>query len=428
MKAWINPKKPKLLILTSSFPSGPADETCGYIRDFARSLSLDFEVQVLAPPDRNANDWPADEFKLARSSSVLPGSFDMFQATRDFNGLAVNHIGAWVAFICSFGLYFIIAIRLAARSDAMCSHWLVPSGFAGALIAKLTGKPHVVVEHSGALHLLSRVRGGRLIARFVVSASERVITVSADLKRKFVALCPDEKEKVEVIPMGVRANEAGGGHSRGAVRSRIAHCLLPAGSDKATILFIGRLTEVKGVDVLVRAMLRIGSARLVVAGDGDQRRALEALARKLSIDAVFLGQVDASERDQLLAQSKVVVVPSRVLQSGRTEGTPVVCLEAMAAGRPVIAARVGGLAEIIVDGHNGLLFEADDELALAEKLNLLISDSGLGEELVANARLTAAQHSWPQVGSRFAEVIKASLNRNDRVLDDQEPGRSFAGC
>jgi colanic acid/amylovoran biosynthesis glycosyltransferase len=154
--------------------------------------------------------------------------------------------------------------------------------------------------------------------------------------------------------MGVRANEAGGGHSRGAVRSRIAHCLLPAGSDKATILFIDRLTEVKGVDVLVRAMLRIGSARLVVAGDGDQRRALEALARKLSIDAVFLGQVDASERDQLLAQSKVVVVPSRVLQSGRTEGTPVVCLEAMAAGRPVIAARVGGLAEIIVDGHNGL--------------------------------------------------------------------------
>jgi glycosyltransferase involved in cell wall biosynthesis len=117
-----------------------------------------------------------------------------------------------------------------------------------------------------------------------------------------------------------------------------------------------------------------------------------------------------------------------VLQSGRTEGTPVVCLEAMAAGRPVIAARVGGLAEIIVDGHNGLLFEADDELALAEKLNLLISNSGLRERLVTNARLTAAQHSWLQVGPRFAEIIKASLNKNDRVLDDQEPGRSFAGC
>lgn len=428
MKELINSAKPKLLVLTSSFPSGPADETCGYIRDFARSLSLEFEVQVLAPPDKNAIDWPADDFTLARSSSLLPSSIEIFHATRDFNGVAVNNIGAWVAFICSFVLFFIEAIRLAARSDVVCSHWLVPSGFAGALIARLTGKPHVVVEHSGALHFLSRVRGGRQLARFVVSASERVITVSEDLRRKFVALCPGEKEKLEVIPMGVRSNEAAGGHSQGVVRSRVAHCFSPAGSDRPTILFVGRLIEVKGVDVLVRAMLRVGSARLMIAGDGGQRTALEALARKLSIDAVFLGQVDASERDQLLAQSKVVAIPSRVLQSGRTEGTPVVCLEAMAAGRPVIAARVGGLAEIVVDGHNGLLFEADDELALAEKLNLLISDSGLREELATNARLTAAEHSWPRVGSRFAEIIKASLNKNDRVLDDQEPGRSFAGC
>jgi len=428
MKAFTNSAKPKLLILTSSFPSGPADETCGYIRDFARSLSLEFEVQVLAPPDTNAVDWPADDFTLARSSSLFSGPIDMFQATRDFNGLAVNNIGAWVAFICSFGLFFIKAIRLAARSDVVCSQWLVPSGLVGALIARLTGRPHVVVEHSGALHLLSRVRGGRQLARYVASASERVITVSEDLRRKFVALCPDQKDKVKVIRMGVQANEAGDGRSREVVRPQIAHCVSQAASDNPAILFIGRLTKVKGVDVLVRAMLRVGPARLVIAGDGDQRSALEALARKLSIDAVFLGQVDASERDQLLAQSKVVVVPSRVLQSGRPQLTPVVCLEAMAAGPPVIAARVGGLAEIIVDGHNGLLFEADDESELAEKLNLLLGDSGLREELGTNARLTAAEHSWLRVGSRFAEVIKASLNKNDRVLDDQEPGRSFAGC
>ena len=425
MKALTNSAKPKLLILTSSFPSGPADETCGYIRDFARSLSLEFEVQVLAPPDRNAIDWPADDFTLARSSSLFPGSVEMFQATRDFNGLAANNIGAWVAFTCSFGLFFIKAIRLAARSDVVCSHWLVPSGLAGALIAKLTRKPHIVVEHSGALRLLSRVRGGRQLARSVASASERIVIVSEDLRRKFIELCPDQKDKVEVIPMGVRVNEAAG-QSRGVVRPRIAHCISPAASDKPAILFIGRLTEVKGVDVLLRAMGRVESARLVIAGEGEQRPYLEAIAGELALDAVFPGQVDASERDQLLAQSKVVVVPSRVLQSGRTEGTPVVCLEAMAAGRPVIAARVGGLAEIIVDGHNGLLFEADDELALAEKLNLLISDSGLCEELGINARLTAAEHSWLRVGSRFAGIIKSSLNKNDRVLDDQEPGRSFA--
>jgi glycosyltransferase involved in cell wall biosynthesis len=209
-------------------------------------------------------------------------------------------------------------------------------------------------------------------------------------------------------------------------RSRLA--VSSAESDKPVVLFIGRLTEVKGVDVLIRAMQHVGPARLVVAGDGEQRPCLEALAVELAIDAVFLGRVQASERAGLLEECEAVVVPSRLLASGRTEGTPVVCFEAMAAGRPVIAARVGGLAEIIVDGQNGLLFEAGDELALAGRLNLLLGDSGLKQAVAMNGRVTAAAHSWPRIGSRFAEIIKTSLNKNDRALDDQELDRRLAGC
>jgi len=418
--------KPKLLILTSSFPSGPGDETCGYIRDFARGLSSEFEVQVLAPPDRTARNWPADDFALARSCSVVPESIDAFQATRDFNDLPVRNIAERIGFIVSLLVFLIKALRLAAEADAICSHWLVPAGAVGAAIARLTGKPHVVVEHSGALHLLSRMRGGRLVARFVVSASERVVTVSDDLRLKLIALCPEAKEKVEVIPMGVQANEPVGRHSE--ARSRFAQSGSPAGSPKAMILFIGRLTEVKGVDVLLRAMRRVAGARLVIAGDGEQRCYLEALAGDLAIDVAFPGRIEASERERLLRECDGLVIPSRVLASGRTEGTPVVCLEAMAAGRPVIASRTGGLAEIIVDGQNGLLFEAGDELSLAKKLNLLIGDSELRDKLAINARLTAADHSWPRVGLRFARIIKASMNRNDRVPDDQELDRSFAGC
>lgn len=416
-----NPPKPRLLILTSSFPSAPEDETCGYIRDFARSLSSEFQVQVLAPPDERALDWPADDFSLMRSSSLLPSSIDVFQATRDFNG--VWRVGSWLAFICSLSLFFIKAIRHAAQSDVVCSHWLVPSGLVGALVARLTGKPHIVVEHSGALHLLSRMRGGRLLARFIVSSAGRVVVVSQDLKQKLLTLCPAASSKTELIRMGVCVSEPPGELASDAARLPIAG---PAGPDKSMILFIGRLTEVKGADVLLRAMSRVRSARLVIAGDGEQRPSLEALAGELAVDATFLGQVDACQRRRLLAECETLVIPSRVLSCGRTEGAPVVCLEAMAAGRPVIASRAGGLAEIIVDGQNGLLFQAGDESALAEKLRLLIGNSNLSGKLATNARLTAARHSWPRVGLRFAEIIKASLNKDDRVLDDQEPGRSFA--
>jgi hypothetical protein len=74
------------------------------------------------------------------------------------------------------------------------------------------------------------------------------------------------------------------------------------------------------------------------------------------------------------------------------------------------------------------LFEAGDELSLAKKLNLLIGDSELRDKLAINARITAADQSWARIGVRFAGIIKASMNRNDRVPDDQELDRSFAGC
>lgn len=423
----IRPTKPRLLVLTSSFPNAPEDETCGYIRDFVRSLSAEFDVQVLAPPDQNACDWPADNFTILRSPSLLPRSVEEFQATRDFNDLPVRSIAARVGLLFSLSIYFITALKLANRSDAICSHWLVPAGAIGAAIARLTGKPHVVVEHSGAMHLLSRVTGGRLIARFVVSASERVVAVSGDLRSKLVALCPQAKDKVLVIPMGVEECKQDDGCELESESSRFHGCIPPTGSSKPVVLFVGRLTRVKGVDVLLRAMRHGVRARLVIAGDGDQRSHLESLARDLSIDATFVGQVDSTERNRLLGDCTALVIPSRVLADGRTEGTPVVCLEAMAADRPVIAARVGGLAEIIVDGQNGLLFEPGDEVALAAKLNLLIRDSALRDKLSMNARLTAADHSWTRLGRRFAETIKASMNRNDRVFDDQELDCSLAG-
>ena len=422
--------RPKLLILTGSFPRGPRDETCGYIRDFARSLAPEFDVQVLAPPDSDASDCVEDVFRLARSKSLLPASIDHFQASRDFNQLLSSAFVIKAASSVSFLSFFAKAFRLALKADIVCSHWMLPSGLAGALIARALGRPHIVVEHSGALHLLAQVRSGRLLARFIINNSDRVVTVSADLKDKLTALCSESSAKVEVIPMGIRANgetERRGDMekaSRGAEerrrftqRSRGAiGALKPAPLHPCTpaplhpcILFIGRLTEIKGVDVLLRAMKEIGNAQLIIAGDGELRDELYNLARELSVDARFLGRVGVEERDRLLAACDAVVIPSLVLPSGRTEGLPVTCLEAMAAGRAVLASRAGGLAEVISDGYNGLLFEPGDHLMLAERLNLVLSDSNLRLSLAANARQTAARFEWPQTCLRFSEIIKSIL-------------------
>ncbi|HLF83179.1 MAG TPA: glycosyltransferase family 4 protein [Blastocatellia bacterium] len=406
--------KPTVLLLTSSFPRSPDDETCGYIRDFARSLSVDFNVTVLAPPDRSAVQWPPDVFTLTRSRSALPRRLDPLQAGADLNHLTSGSPLAKLAALVSLVCFFVHALALAVRADAVCSQWMVPTGLVGALICRLLGKPHVVVEHSGALHLLARMRGGRRIARLVVEGSDWIVTVSADLNRKLIALCPEAENKVEVIPMGV-------------TDSSPYPETVPTRQSNRMILFIGRLTEIKGLDVLLRAMDGLDDSRLIVAGDGERRDELEGMSRALSVNTRFVGRIGASQREQLLSTCDAVVIPSRVLADGRTEGMPVVCLEAMAAGRAVVASRVGGLAEVIVDGENGLLFERGDDQMLKEKLSLVLSDDSLRRKIAGNARRSAAAYDWARIGLRYSRIIKSALRKNDAVGNRRGEASSIHG-
>jgi glycosyltransferase involved in cell wall biosynthesis len=373
-------------MLTSSFPAGPDDETCGYIRELARSLSAEFDLTVLAPPDEAAADDAYTEFALVRSGPVLPRAWNPFQAGRDLNELSPALLLASTPAILHF---FIYAMKLAPRADIICSNWLVPCGLIGALIARARSKPHVVIEHSGGLHLLMRAPGGHMLATFIVNNSERIIAVSHDLAKKLARLCPQASGKVEIVPMGINAELELAG---------------PA-AEPLTALFIGRLVKIKGLDVLLRAAKMVGNLRVVVAGDGPQRAELERLAERLSVEAEFLGRVGREQKRRLLSSCDFVVIPSRRLR-GRDEGLPVACLEAMAAGRPIIASRVGGLPEVIADGQNGLLFDPDDHIELAEKLKLLLADGDLRGRLSEGARRTAASYHWSRIGPLLARIFK----------------------
>ncbi|MFL6213479.1 MAG: glycosyltransferase family 4 protein [Blastocatellia bacterium] len=422
--------KQRLLILTSSFPSGPDDETCGYVRQFARCMSSEFDVTVLALADRRAESESGELYNLVRASSLLPARYNPLQASADLNDLRESSVLVKLAAAFALIGFFVKALKLARQANVICSHWLLPSGLIGALLSKLLGTPHVAVEHSGALHLLMNARGGNATTRFIVANSQRVAVVSRDLQRKLIALCPEAGRKCSVIPMGVTINETASPEPTNINKH--------TGEDAApSILFIGRLISIKGVDVLLEAMRECEGARLIITGDGPARGALEQLALRFAVNAQFIGQVNAVTRDALLASSSVVVIPSRALIDGRSEGVPVVCLEAMAAGCAVIASRTGGLAEIIRDHHNGLLFEPEDAAALAEKLRRVLNDAPLRERLRQNAKRTASAYAWPRVAASFTRLINDALNNerrfnhplNDNATNDHSRAdRERAAC
>jgi glycosyltransferase involved in cell wall biosynthesis len=178
------------------------------------------------------------------------------------------------------------------------------------------------------------------------------------------------------------------------------------------ILCVAAHNEVKGLDVLLRAVALLRSrgddTPVVLAGDGPLRPALEQLAKRLGIeDGVrFAGRQGLAPLGDLLQRSTLVVVPSRAESFG------IAILEAMAVGKPVVATRVGGIPEVVVDGETGLLVPSESEEALCAAMHLLLRDRDLQLKLGQAGRLRVVEYfTADRMSARYEEVLGETLSR-----------------
>ena len=152
------------------------------------------------------------------------------------------------------------------------------------------------------------------------------------------------------------------------------------------LLFVGRLAAVKGLPVLLEAVAILAEDRpdvkLVVAGDGPDRSTLEAQAKRLGIwgNVQFLGYQSQAQVRELLKRTDAFVMASFA------EGVPVVLMEAMAAGVPVVSTRIAGVPELVEDGASGYLVPPGEPRVVAEKAALLLDDAELRSRLGAAGR------------------------------------------
>lgn len=185
--------------------------------------------------------------------------------------------------------------------------------------------------------------------------------------------------------------------------------------DEAVILSVGRLSFEKGHADLIRAagllasMAGVPPFRVVVVGDGPERGALKQLAETLKVqDRVTLAGFQRDTRPYY-ALAAIVAVPSH------SEGSPNVVLEAMAAGLPIAACKVGGVPEILEEGITGLMVEAKKPEAMAQALFQLLSDAGLRSRLGAAARARAQSAHTPEEYRRaLVEFYQRTLRSLER--------------
>lgn len=184
-------------------------------------------------------------------------------------------------------------------------------------------------------------------------------------------------------------------------------------SDAWHVLFLGRLVPIKGVDILLAAIAdaqRLRNTRIVltIAGAGPSGPALKQFAaerlRDSRVQVVFTGEVRGSDRDALFTDADVLVLPSVPRANGRSEGTPVTALEAMAARVPVIASRTGGLADIPDDAIS--LVPPGDPSALAQALRVLEMDPIRRQRQIRAAIGYVETLDWNRVGPRLMRRVR----------------------
>jgi glycosyltransferase involved in cell wall biosynthesis len=251
--------------------------------------------------------------------------------------------------------------------------------------------------------------------RVSLRGAHRIVTPArafiAELVRRGV-----QRHAIVVVPNAVDPNVARGReHDR-----RILRQWLGAAEGERVVLSIGRLSREKGHADLIRAVGWLKQQnhrrgmRLVIAGDGPERKRLASLAARTAPGVVqFLGHVRNAHR--LHAAADVAVLPSH------SEGSPNALLEAAAYGCPIVATHVGDVPEILTDRENGLIAPPHDEAALASAIEMLLADPGDARRYGESARRLVTARYQPADRARTLMNLYADLAVTREVSSTRSP-------
>ena len=399
-----------ILAITSSYPRYEGDPTAPFVESITRAVARrGHAIHLLLPETHRWSRPPSDggihfhHYRYTPLRSWTPWGFSESLE----GGVRIRRPLYALAPIVGFS-----AVR-AARSlasryaiDVVHVHWVVPNGPIGALAARGRGLQLVVTLHGSDVSVSERSSAIGRATRWTFRTAAAVTAPSLDLLERARKL--GAHDVLERIPYGADVER----FDQSPEASERTRALLGVGPEDVLVAGIGRLVPVKGFQYLIEAYARaaasLPSLRLAVVGDGDGRDDLSALTRRLRLEnrILFTGMAAPEEIPSYLAAADIVVVPS-IHHEGYVDGLPNVALEAMAAGKPLVASRVGGLPELVRPGETGLLVAERDSEALARAIETLARDPGLRAAMGAAGRRTMLEEmSWDVVGERFESVYE----------------------
>lgn len=366
---------PRLAYLTSLYPA--ASHT--FIqREIAGLRALGFTIEtcsvrrpdpahLIGPEEREAEAGSFYILDAARKPATLPRAllFALTRPGRTLRTLALAWRTAPPGFrgglkqLAYLAEALILARHLVDRKvDHLHNHFADPSANAAMLTSELSGIPFSYTLHGPAE--LYEPEKWQLREKTARAAFVACISYFARSQAMYFS-DPAHWHKLRIVHCGVLPD--------------LYDSTPPAPHPGTRLIFVGRLTAIKGLRVLIEAFARARETRpdlhLTLVGDGDDRAHLEKLAAPLGGAVTFAGYLSQGEVARALAGSDALVLPSFA------EGLPVVLMEALASARPVIATQVAGVSELVKDGVNGFVVPPGDADSLARRIGELADDPAL---------------------------------------------------
>jgi len=377
------------------------DTEPAFVFELSRRLSESFNVTILSP---RAPGSKKQESIAGLRVIRFPYFFSRWEKLAMHGGGILSQLETnplyylMVPFFLMGQLLAVIRLVRNEHFDLIHAHWLIPQGLIAALSMWIAGEnvPLLCTSHGGDLFAL-KGKGLQRLKCWIMDKSAALTVVSKAMRKTVVdmGVAPD---KVEVIPMGVD----------------LKGLFTPdPGVQRKTdeLLFVGRLVEVKGLQILLDAMPKVlakhPGIRLVVAGAGPLESELRASAAKLNMtDRVdFLGMVPQSKLPLLYQQATLAVFPFIVTKSGVQEGFGLVVVEAMGCCCPVIAGDLPAIHDTVVHEENGLIFPSGSSQALADSILKLLDDPELRARLAEEGRKSVVRNfDWEIIAGRYAEI------------------------
>jgi len=388
------PQMPRMraLFLTHNYPRFDGDPVGSFVHRLAVSLAgQGIDVRVIAPA---AADVPAeDTFDGIHVTRFRYAPRDM--ETLAYTGTMGAQVrGSWKAKLAMAG-FLAQGYRAVSRelkewaADVVHAHWWFPGGLVARAVRARTGLPYIVTMHGSDVRLAATVPGGTALFRRVSRNAAALTTVSRWLAREAETM--DMLSRPIVAPMPV-----------------VPDLFTPGGArDANRILFVGKLTEQKGLHHLLRAlplMKRAATVDVVGAGRVDDT-AIRKLAEELGVARRinWLPLVSQRALADLYRSAALHVIPAV------NEGLGLTAVESLLCETPVVAFDSGGLPDVVVPEKTGLLVPVGDARALAAALDRVLGDAELRARLGREGRQFALSQFGPDAAAaRYAGILRSA--------------------